>query len=344
MTKITLSKGPRNLITDVEGIRVGNAEDHLVRTGVSVVLPDEAAVAAVDVRGGGPGTRETEALDPVSLVDVAYGVVLSGGSVYGLDAAGGVANWLGARGRGYRLGGSPHVAPIVPAAILFDLTNGGDKNWGEEPPYRHLGREACENTALDFALGNHGAGLGALAGNYKGGLGSVSLIRGDGLQIGALIAVNPFGAVVRPGTDCFWAAPYERDGEFGGRQWVEASLPDNPLAGSKATRAGLSPGGNTTIGVVALNADLTPAEAKRVAIMAQDGYARAIRPVHTPFDGDTLFVLATGRLKLATEGRALALAQLGSLAADCVARAVARGVYEAESLGDVVSYRERHGL
>lgn len=145
MTKITLSKGPRNLITDVEGIRVGNAEDHLVRTGVSVVLPDEAAVAAVDVRGGGPGTRETEALDPVSLVDVANGVVLSGGSVYGLDAAGGVANWLGARGRGYRLGGSPHVAPIVPAAILFDLTNGGDKNWGRS---RHTGGWAARRVKM----------------------------------------------------------------------------------------------------------------------------------------------------------------------------------------------------
>jgi len=343
MTKFTLSRGPRNLITDVEGIRVGNAEDHKVRSGVSVVLPDEDAVAAIDVRGGGPGTRETDALDPVSLVDVAHAVVLSGGSSYGLDSAGSVANWLGARGRGFRLGGSTRVSPIVPAAILFDLTNGGDKEWGEEPPYRRLGREACENASLDFRLGNHGAGLGAVAGAYKGGLGSASILRADGLQLGALIAVNPFGSVLRPGTDSFWAAPYEIKGEFGGRKWTEATLPDDPLTGSKASRAGLSPGGNTTIGVIALNADLTPAEAKRIAIMAQDGYARAIRPVHTPFDGDTLFVLATGRFKLATEGRALALAQIGSLAADCVARAVARGVYEAESLGDAVSYRHRHG-
>jgi len=195
-------------------------------------------------------------------------------------------------------------------------------------------------------LGNSGAGLGAIAGTYKGGLGSASIIRSDGLQVGALIAVNPFGSVVMPGEASFWAAPYEVGGEFGGKPWPQrlgATVPRDPLAGSKAHRAGLSPGGNTTIGVVAINGDLTPAEARRIAIMAQDGYARAIQPVHTPFDGDTIFVLATGRFKLGRDKRARAIGEAGALAADCVARAIARGVYEAESLGDAIAYRERHG-
>lgn len=341
----TIRKGPRNLITDVEGIRVGNAGDTALRSGATVVIPDMRAVAAVDARGGAPGTRETDALDAACLVDAVDAIVLSGGSVYGLDAASGATAWLGARGRGYSLAGSAKVAPIIPAAILFDLTNGGDKDWGETPPYNELGRRACADAGVEFPLGNVGAGLGARAGQLKGGLGSASAVTDKGLQIGALIAANPYGSVLVPGGGSFWAAPYELEGEFGGRGFPAdlrgiASL--DPFTGTKGEAAAQA-GGNTTIGCVAVNADLTPAEARRVAIMAQDGLARAIRPVHAPFDGDVLFVLATGARALGTERRPALVMELGSIAADCVARAVARGVYEAESLGDAVGYRSRYG-
>ncbi|MGK2740961.1 P1 family peptidase [Tepidicaulis sp. LMO-SS28] len=329
MTRSVVQPGPRNLITDIDGIAVGQVHDARVKTGVSAVLPEWRMVAGVDVAGGGPGTRETEALDPDRLVDEVDAIVLSGGSSYGLDAAGGVAGWLGARGRGFRLGASPVVSPIVPGAILFDLANGGDKAWGEMPPYHALGREACEAASKDVTLGKAGAGFGARAGQLEGGMGSVSAVTENGLQVGALMAVNAFGSAVIPGTDFFWAAPYELAGEFGGRGWP-SSLPPvssfDPLAGSKADTGA---GGNTTIGVIATNARLTQAECRRMAKMAQDGMARALRPVHAPVDGDTLFVLSSGKYELGEEARALALSALGGLAADCVARAIARGVYEA---------------
>ncbi len=328
------------MITDVDGIAVGNAHDEKARTGVTVVLPEARAVAASDVRGGGPGTRETDALEPFNLVDAIDAVVLAGGSSYGLDAAGAVAAWLGVRGRGFAMAGEI-VSPIVPGAILFDLTNGGDKSWGEAPPYRELGQKAASAATHDFKLGNAGAGLGAQAGAYKGGLGSASAVTGDGFQVGALAAVNPFGSPVMPGTDAFWAWPMEQAGEFGGKRppadWALAEMDFPP-----DTKMGAKPGGNTTIGVVATNAELTPAEAKRLAMMAQDGYARSIRPIHTLFDGDTVFALATA--KKALEGpRALQVSRLGQIAADCMARAVARGVFEAESLGAARSYREVFG-
>lgn len=338
-----LRKGPRNHICDLGGISVGNAVDEAVRTGVTVVLPEARAVAGGEVRGGGPGTRETDLLDPSCLVDAVDAVVLSGGSSWGLEAASGVAAWLGARGRGYRVGGSPLVSPIVPSAILFDLSNGGSKNWGEEPPYRALGKAACERAGEDLALGNAGAGLGATAGIYKGGLGSASIVSESGLEVAALMAANPFGSAVMPGTDRFWAAPLELDGEFGGRGLPGGAggfAAQHPLLGTKANALA---GANTTIGVVAVNADLTPAEARRIAIMAHDGMARAIRPVHAPVDGDTIFVLATGAYPLGPAPRHTALSVIGSLAADCVARAIARAVYEAETLGGTISWRERHG-
>jgi L-aminopeptidase/D-esterase-like protein len=331
---MTVAPGPRNLITDVAGIRVGNAADARARSGVTVVLADRPAVAAVDVRGGAPGTRETDALDPTCLVDTVDAVVLSGGSAFGLEAASAATNWLAARGRGFAVG--PVRVPIVPSAILFDLLNGGDKGWGETPPYAALARAACAALGADFALGNEGAGFGALAGALKGGLGSVSAAAPEGLVVGALVAVNARGETVMPGERCFWAWPLERAGELGGQSPPRRALPveSDPLPGPSP-----SVGGNTTIGVVATNAALSRAEARRVAIMAQDGYARAIRPVHTPFDGDTVFVLATGEQALA-EPRPLALARLGAIAADCVARAVARGVFAAETLDDLISYRD----
>ena len=347
MTIGTIRKGPSNLITDVDGIRVGNAENAQSRTGCTVILPEMRAVAGGDVRGGAPGTRETDLLDAACLVDHVDAIVLSGGSVYGLDAASGVTGVLGAQGRGYGMGTnaagvSTVVAPIVPAAILFDLTNGGDKNWGDTPPYNALGRAAVAAAGKTFALGNAGAGLGARAGQIKGGLGSASAITDDGLQVGALIAVNPYGSVLVPGSSQFWAAPYEIDGEFGGRGLpadMSAVATLDPMLGTKGETAAQA-GGNTSIGCIATNADLTPGEARRVAIMAQDGLARAIRPIHTPFDGDVLFVLATGTKALGDELRPRQILALGAIAADCVARAVARGVYEAKTLGDTVAYRD----
>jgi L-aminopeptidase/D-esterase-like protein len=326
-----------NLITDVAGVRVGHADDGRLGSGVTAIVFDTPAVAAIDVRGGGPGTRESALLDPAMTVERIDAIALSGGSAFGLDAASGVQAWLAERGRGFPIRSAR--VPIVPAAILFDLLNGGDKGWGERPPYAALGRAALAAAGPDFALGNRGAGFGAKAGRLKGGLGSASAATADGLQVGALVAANPRGSVVMPGGDCFWAWPFERDGELGRQIPPRAPVPadEDPDAALPPPR----PAANTTIGVVATNAVLDKAEARRIAIMAQDGYARAIRPVHTPFDGDTVFVLATGRHRLA-EPRAAAIGLLGSIAADCVARAVARGVFAAAALGDWPAYRERH--
>ena len=345
-----ISTGPANHLGDIDGLRVGHAEDVAVRTGVSVVVPDAPAIVSVSVPGGGPGTRETVALQPGTLVDAAHAIVLSGGSVYGLDAASGVTAAMGAEGRGF-VTGAPVVSPIVPAAILFDLANGGDKQWGDMPPYADLGRAAYANIDTDFALGNAGAGYGAQAGQLKGGLGSASVAVDGAVKAAALIAANPLGSVV-DAQGRFFAQPLalhmggktagETDGDlefgYGTKAAQAADATPHPLAQSKMAVAL----GNTTIGVVGVTADLTVAEAKRVAIMAQDGLARAIRPVHTPFDGDALFVLATGQEPLAEDDamRPVALAALGALAADCVARAVARGVWLADSQPDAAAYRD----
>ena len=337
---LTLRPGPRNLITDVAGLSVGNAEDQRVLSGTTVVLADPAAVAAVDVRGGAPGTSETDALDLTCIAGQAPAIVLSGGSAFGLDAAAGARAWLAARGRGLSFGGA--VVPIVPTAILFDLANGGDKGWGETPPYRQLAIAACDAAGTDFRLGNAGAGLGAMAHRIKGGLGSASYVTAEGPTVGALVAVNAWGSTLHPGTATFYAWHLELDGEMGGQRPptvpIDAGLDldgKRPLPAGDVNRVG----GNTTIGIVATDAVLTQAETRRVALMAHDGFARAIRPAHTPFDGDTIFALSTGRLPV-PEPRALWLARLGALAADCMARAIARGVFAAESVGGHRSYRE----
>ncbi len=338
-----MTPGPKNLITDIAGLKVGHAIDDAVRTGVSVIVPDAPAVIAANIAGGGPGTRETDALNPSSLVEKADAVVLSGGSVYGLDAASGVTAAMGTAGRGFPTG-APQPSPIVPAAILFDVANGGNKAWGATPPYNDLGRAAYAALSDDFQLGNQGAGYGAQAGQLKGGLGSASIAINDNVQAGAMIAVNPLGAVVDE-AGRFWAQPmalaHKGAPEFGlpSLQSQAANMACHPMQGSKLAGAFQ----NTSIGIVAVAADLTVGEAERVAIMAQDGLARAIRPIHSPFDGDAIFVLAMGTQKLAPQDaqRPLALAELGALAADCVSRAVARAVFEAETLGDMISYRDR---
>lgn len=340
-----LRHGPRNLITDVDGILVGNAADERLRSGVSVVLCEQPAVASVDVRGGAPGTRETDLLDPSCRVDRVDAICLSGGSAFGLSSADGVMRWLRDRGRGVAI--ADIVVPIVPAAILFDLLNGGDKQW-DWPPYRELGFAAADQAARDFGLGNEGAGLGAKAGNLKGGLGSASAVDPvTGLQVGALVAVNARGYTTMGDMPQFWAWALEQGREFGGlpppARGLGLAIPHDraDLTHDPADAVRSDPRANTTIAVVATNARLDKASAKRLAVMAQDGLVRAIRPVHTPQDGDTVFAIATGHHDLGDD--ALALAELGTLAADCLARAVARGVYHAKTLGAASSWRDRFG-
>jgi len=322
--------GKLNLITDVAGLKVGVSDDPRARTGTTVIVPDARAAAAVDVRGGGPGTRETDALTAGNLVRSVDAIVLSGGSVYGLGAADGVAAWLGSRGRGFtmsKMAGVP-PSPIVPTAILFDLANGGDKNWGMNPPYRDLGVKAIDRAAYGaFPLGTVGAGFGAGAGSLKGGLGSASLVTGDGMTVGAIVGVNCLGSVVEPGTKNFWAGNYEVGNEFGGLGPGSARV-----SGEDWGLAKLNPGAraNTTIACIATDVALDADELKRVAMMAQDGLARAIRPVHSPFDGDVVFAISTARREVPTGApRQFIVARLGSIAADVLARSIARGVYNA---------------
>jgi L-aminopeptidase/D-esterase-like protein len=323
--------GSRNLITDVAGLKVGHATNEAARTGVTALLCETGWAAAVDVRGGGPGTRETEALAPENLVGRAHAVVLAGGSVFGLAAADGVATSLSAQGIGLQLrSGSPPI-PIVPCAVLYDLNNGGDKNWGLSPPYRDLGMSASNAAQRDFTLGSSGAGRGAVAGMRKGGIGSASLDCQGGLLVGALVAVNSVGSVLMPDGKTFWAWPFELENEFGGSGPPQSAMDLSDPAPDEARLMAigrLKPGVNTTIAVVACNADLSSVECKRVAMMAQDGIARAVRPAHTPYDGDTVFALASAELALDENLlRAAHIARIGSAAADCLARAIARAVH-----------------
>ncbi|HWX34509.1 MAG TPA: P1 family peptidase [Steroidobacteraceae bacterium] len=324
---------PKNLITDIAGLSVGHASDDHVRSGVTTLLFGAAWPAGVDVRGGGPGGRETDVLSPENLVGRAHAVVLAGGSVFGLAAADGVTAALSMQGIGLQLRpGSPRI-PIVPSAVLYDLGNGGDKNWGLAPPYRDLGVRSLKAAGADFALGSVGAGRGAMAGLIKGGIGSASLDLGNGLIVGALAAVNSVGSALMPDGKTYWAWPFELDGEFGGGGPPESMDVSDPAPDESRLRAlgRLQAGANTTLGVVACNADLTTAECKRVAMMAQDGIARAVRPAHTPFDGDTIFAVASGALELgATQQRAAHIGRIGSAAADCMARAIARAAHFSE--------------
>lgn len=323
--------GPLNLITDVPGLLVGNATDETARSGVTLARFPGGWTAGVDVRGGGPGVRETAALSPENGYPRMHALTLSGGSVFGLGAADGVAAALSLAGEGFLVRPETPRVPIVAGAVLYDLANGGDKAWGDEPPYRRLGREALAAADSRFALGAVGAGRGARAGVVQGGLGSASLDLGDGLIVGALVAVNPVGSVFMPDGETFWAWPFEIGEEFGGRFPTGPAGAVDPMPdGSRLAGLGrLTPGANTTLALVAVNADLTPAECERLAIMAQDGLSRAIRPAHTPFDGDVVFAAASGAVALGQEGRQHRLARLGSAAGDCLARAIARGVFEA---------------
>jgi L-aminopeptidase/D-esterase-like protein len=313
----------RNLITDVAGVMVGHADDYKLASGVTAVVFEDPAVASVDLRGGAPGTRDTELLDPAMTVERVDAIALSGGSAFGLDAASGVQAWLRERGRGFRV--REALVPIVPGAILFDLLGGGDKDWGRFSPYRELGHAAAAAASGDFALGSAGAGLGGTTVNLKGGLGSASATTRAGDVVGAIAAVNAAGSVVVGDGPWFWAAPYEHGVEFGGRG-LPAALPASAL--EFRTKGG-GPA-NTTLAVVATDAILSKPQAKRLAVMAQTGLARAIYPIHTPFDGDIVFAASTGRRALADP--VYGLSELGTVAANVLARAIARAVYEATAL------------
>jgi len=331
--------GANNDLSDVAGLSIGCAVDENALTGVTVIVPDRRAVCAADVRGGGPGTRETDALAAENLVDAVDAVVLSGGSVYGLAAADGVAAAMGAEGRGFALLDAPGVprSPVIPAAILYDLANGGNKAWGDAPPYAALGRAAYAARPRELRLGNAGAGMGAKAGALKGGQGSASIVTADGFTVAALACVNCWGSVTMPNSRVFWAHAFEIDAEFGGVKPQGGERFD--LEDWGGAKFSAEPRANTTIACVAVDADLTPGEAKRIAQMAAAGLARAIRPVFAPFDGDVVFALATAR-KPTPAPRSLSVARFGALAADCLARAVARGVHAAETIGVHTAWRD----
>jgi D-aminopeptidase len=325
----------RNLITDVAGLKVGHGTDTKLGSGSTVVVFDEPAVASIDVRGGGPGTRESALLDPAQTIEGIDAIALSGGSAFGLDAASGAQAWLKEQGRGFAVRSAR--VPIVPAAVLFDLLSGGDKEWGRFPPYRDLGYAAAAAASLEFELGSVGAGTGATTVNCKGGIGSASVQTPDGHIVGAIAAVNAVGSVIVGNGPWFWAAPFEQDGEFGGRGFPPTVPPQALAPRTKGSAAE-----STTLVIVATDAILTKAQAKRLAVMAQSGLSRAIYPVHTPLDGDVVFAASTGLRPLADAY--VGLAHLGTHAANVVARAIARGVYEASALsfaGSVRSWQEQ---
>jgi D-aminopeptidase len=327
----------RNLITDVPGLKVGNADDAKLASGVSVVVFDQPAAAGIATPGGAPALRDTALLAPEMTVERIDAIVLSGGSVHGLDAAGGAIAWLNEHGRGFAVGSAR--APIVPGAALFDLDNGGDKNWGRPAPYGELAYAAAARADFDFALGTAGAGYGATICGLKGGLGSASALTSQGYVVGALAAVNSVGRATRGEAPYFWAAPYERDGEFGGLG-EGGALP--PAALELALKRA-NPGA-TTPAVVATDAPLDKAMATRLAVMASAGFALALRPAHAPLDGDVVFAASTARAGRAPD--LVDLTEIGMLAADCLARAIARGVYEATALpfsGAKLSWRQRYG-
>lgn len=331
----------RNLITDVSGISVGNAADARLASGVTAILTAQPNVASAVVRGGAPGSRDTALLEPEMSVQGVDAVVLAGGSAYGLDAAGGVMAALREQGFGFAVG--PAIVPIVVQAITFDLLNGGDKNWGRRSPYWDLGlaaaASALSNVGAVFELGTAGGGFGATTATCKGGLGSASAITSSGHTVGAIVIVNAVGSATVGDGPHFWAAPFEQSGEFGGLG-LPSEVPEGAL--KMRIKGGGPP--STTIALVATDAILTKAEAKRLAMMADDGLARAIRPAHAPMDGDTVFAVATCRKPM--RPGAHDLTEIGMTAGDCLARAIARGIYEARSLpfaGALPAWRDRFG-
>ena len=334
--------GPLNAITDVPGIEVGSYEHNF--TGTTVILAPKGAVGGVDVRGSAPGSRETDLLRPTNMVDKVDAVVLTGGSAYGLAAANGVMLWLEEHKRGWDVGGG-NVVPIVPAAVLFDPGRFGRAF--TDRPDDSFGRKACDNASPGpIMMGNYGAGAGAVAGGIKGGLGTASVDLGSGVIVGAIVAVNSGGSAVNPATGEFYAKYLEVNGEFGK---LKAPFASAPAVGTAFSMADMEAVKNTTIACIATNVKLTKAQAQKIAEMAHDGMARAIRPSHTMFDGDTIFVLGTGLLDLdtlkqqAVWGNTSAnVNKIGSAAADALARAIVRAILSAETVGTTASYKDKY--
>jgi D-aminopeptidase len=321
-------------------VTVGHAQDEKIGSGTTAILFDRPVIAAMDVRGGGPGVRDAVLLDLVNTVETIDGFALSGGSAHGLEAGGGVQAWLTERGRGFRL--REALVPLVTGAIIFDMLNGGDKKWGRFPPFRDLGYAAADAANDSFALGSVGAGLGATTATLKGGLGSASAKTAGGATVGALAVVNAVGSTLVGDGPHFWAAPFETGNEFGGRG-LPAKFTPNMLKVRLKGGAAAAAGANTTIAVVVTDAKLDKAQTKRLAIIAQTGFARAIYPVHAPLDGDVVFAAATGA-KAVDAGAGLT--ELGAVAANVMARAIARGVYEATALpfpGALPAWKDRFG-
>jgi L-aminopeptidase/D-esterase-like protein len=318
-------------LTDVQGVKVGHFTLSERPTGCTAILVQDGTTGGVDVRGGAPGTRETDLLSPVNNVQIVNAITLSGGSAYGLDAAQGVMRYLEEQNIGYKVG--PGVVPIVPAAILFDLGFGGD--WKIRPTADCGYKAAQSATDGPVAEGNVGAGAGATVGkmgqgrSMKGGLGSASITLPDGLVVAALVAVNAVGDVIDPSTGQVVAGVRTEDGK--GLADARRLLRSGALLRRAQPRAGE----NTTIGVVATNAKLTKVQAQKIAQMAHDGYARAISPVHTPGDGDTIFSLATGAWTNEPN-----LSMIGALAAEAMADAIVRAVTQNQSLAGIPSARE----
>ncbi len=342
MSKIT--PGKNNLISDVGSVKVGNVTDDEIKTGVTAIICDQPAVAAVHVMGGAPGTRETDLLAPENIVEQVDALILSGGSAFGLDAASGALAAMKEAGRGFEIG--EHRVPLVPAAILFDLINGGNKDWGQYPPYREMGYEAVKVAVKDFAIGSCGAGTGALTAACKGGLGSASSIIETGagaITIGAIVAANPLGSPVIGDSGHFWASPFEIGDEFGGLGPIYP-LPDDTASLKIKHRELLKSGSNTTIAVIATDAVLSVSQAKRLAIATHDGFARAIWPSHTPLDGDLVFCLATGEAEITPDLETII--DMGAVASATMARAIARGVFAADSRDNdlMACWREKFQL
>ncbi|MEZ0171527.1 P1 family peptidase [Microvirga sp. TS319] len=332
----------RNLITDVAGLRVGNTHDAALASGVTAVLFDEAVVASYAVNGGAPGTRETDLLEPDKAVAGVNAIVLSGGSAFGLDAAGGVQAFLREKGIGFAVGSA--LVPLVPQAITFDLLNGGNKDWGRFPPYRELGYEAARAADLDFSLGTAGGGYGATTVDLKGGLGSASAVTEAGHTVGALVIVNALASTLIGDGPHFWAGAYEEDREFGGLGFPSRITPEMRRLDWKGRVRQTPPPLSTTIALVATDALLTKAQAKRLAVVSHDGLAKGLRFAHALFDGDTVFSAATGRRPLRDE--AADFIEIGAVASDCLARAIARSIYEATALpftGALPAWKDRFG-
>lgn len=322
----------RNLLTDIAGVRVGHATDLTLGSGVTAVIFEEPATASVSTLGGAPGSRDTTMLEPEMTIERVDAIVLSGGSCFGLDAAGGVQAWLREQGRGTPIG--PVLIPIVPQAIIFDLVNGGNKDWGRFSPYREMGYAAAEAAAAGpFDLGTTGGGTGATTPLVKGGLGSASMVTEEGYRVAALAVVNSVGNPLVGLGPQFWAAPFERESEFGGLGLPPAPFPAAALRprlkGQPDPTSQALPETGTTIGLVVTDAPLTKAQAKRLAIAAQDGLARAVHAAHLTFDGDTMFGASTGT---GDAIGAAALALICHAATMVTARAIARGVFEATAL------------